>query len=394
MNWPMIAGAGLAAVWTWFTVSAAVGMPTLAELTDRHWDVSPSEIQSRTTGARPPRASIVVPARNEAHTIRPAMQSLMQCDYPQVEVIAVNDRSTDATGGILDEIAKDNPGKLKVVHVTELPQGWLGKTHAMYSAVLQAQGEWILFTDADVSMTPDVVRRAIAYAESTKADHLVVMPTMLTHSWGERMMIALFQAVFIFAQRPWKVRDPKAHDFIGVGAFNLIRRVAYDGVGGYEKLRLAVVDDMKLGEMVKKCGYASDCAFAKNAVQIHWASGAFGMVHNLVKNFFAAMRYNVAIVLIGVFGMLAIYLGPWVGAVVATGWTKTGYLISLLCILCVYLGMAKRSGVNPSYFLLQPAAALLLAYSMLLSAFLAIWRGGVLWRGTMYSLKELRRSGH
>jgi glycosyltransferase involved in cell wall biosynthesis len=394
MNWPMIAGAGLAAVWTSFTASAVVGIPKLAELADGQWDISPSEIESRITGARAPRASIIVPARNEEHTIRPAMQSLMQCDYPQVEVIAVNDRSTDGTGEIVDEIATNHPGMLKVVHVTELPQGWLGKTHAMYSGVQRAQGEWILFTDADVSMTPDILRRAIAYAERTKADHLVVMPTMLTHSWGERMMIALFQALFIFAQRPWKVRDPQARDFIGVGAFNLIRRTAYEGVGGYEKLRLAVVDDMKLGEMVKKCGYASDCAFAQDMVQIHWASGAFGMVHNLVKNFFAAMRYNVAIVFAGVLGMLAIYLGPWIGAFVTTGWAKTGYLISLLCILCVYIGMSKRSGVNPLYFLLQPVAAILLAYSMLLSAFLAIWRGGVVWRGTKYSLKELRRSGY
>ena len=168
MNWPMIAGAGLAAVWTWFTASAAVGIPKLAELTDGQWDISPSEIESKTSGARPPRASIIVPARNEEHTIRPAMRSLMLCDYPQVEVIAVDDRSTDGTGSVLDEIAKNNPDKLKVVHVTELPQGWLGKTHAMYSAVQRAQGEWILFTDADVSMTPDILRRAIAYAESTK----------------------------------------------------------------------------------------------------------------------------------------------------------------------------------------------------------------------------------
>jgi glycosyltransferase involved in cell wall biosynthesis len=394
MNWPMIAGAGLAAVWTSFTASAAIGIPKLADLADERWDIPPSEIESKITGATAPRASIIVPARNEEHTIRPAMQSLMECDYPQVEVVAVDDRSTDGTGAILEEISKNHPHKLKVVHVTELPQGWLGKTHAMYTAVEHAQGEWILFTDADVSMNSGILRRSIAYAERAKIDHLVVLPTMLMHSWGERMMIALFQALFIFAQRPWKVRDPKARDFIGVGAFNLIRRTAYEGVGGYEKLRLAVVDDMKLGEIVKKCGFRSDCAFAQNMIRIHWAAGAFGMVHNLVKNFFAAMRYNVAIVFAGVLGMLAIYLGPWIGVFATKGWAKTGYLISLLCILGVYRGMSKRSGVNPFYFFLQPVAAILLAYSMLLSAFLAIWRGGVVWRGTKYSLKELRRSGY
>jgi GT2 family glycosyltransferase len=393
MNWVLIGGLLLAAIWVWHTVAAMLGMSKLKELSDAEWDVAAHSISSTETGRRSPAVSIIVPARNEQRKIAEAMKTLMDCDYPSLEVIAVNDRSTDGTGPLLDEIAAQNPGRLKVIHVRELPDGWLGKTHAMFLGAKASRGEWVLFTDADVFQRRDVLRRAVAYAERSRTDHLVVMPTMLMHSWGERMMIALFQALFIFAQRPWKVSDPKARDFIGVGAFNLVRRSAYDAIGGYEKFRLAVVDDMKLGEEIKKSGFASDCVFARQMVRIHWASGAFGVVHNLVKNFFAAMRFNVAIVLGAVAGVFVIFLGPWIGAAFAHGWARSGYLLSLLCLFSVYLGMSRRSGVRPAYFFLQPLAAILLAYTMLLSMVLTLWRGGVVWRGTKYSLKELRRAG-
>jgi len=393
MNWAMIGGFALAAIWTWHTVAAMLGMPSIKELSDATWDIAPGDIVSKTTGERSPKVSIIVPARNEEHTIEPAMRSLMAADYPRLEVIAVNDRSTDQTGRVLDELAAGNPQRLIVLHVKELPEGWLGKTHAMWLAAGQASGEWLLFTDADVHQSTDVLRRAIAYAERSGTDHLVVMPTMLTYNWGERMMIALFQALFIFAQRPWKVADPKARDFIGVGAFNLVRRSAYDAIGGYDRFRLAIVDDMKLGEMVKKQGFASNCVFAKDGVRIHWAQGALGIVHNLVKNFFAAMLYNVAIVLGAVLGLFLVFLGPWVGAIFAHGWARAGYLISLLCLFTIYVGMSKRSGVSPLYVFLHPVGTVLIAYTMLLSMAATLWRGGVLWRGTMYSLEELRRSG-
>ena len=393
MTWAMVGGLALAAIWMWHTVSAVLGMPKIQELSDAQWDIAADDIVSKVTGEHAPKVSVIVPARNEEHTIEPAMQSLMAVDYSRLEVIAVNDRSTDQTGRILDEIAAANPKRLKVGHVKELPEGWLGKTHAMWLAAKQSSGEWLLFTDADVHQSPDVLRRAIAYAERTKADHLVVMPTMLTLNWGERMMIALFQSLFIFAQRPWKVADPKARDFIGVGAFNLIRRSTYDAIGGYDHLRLAILDDMKLGEMTKKKGFASNCVFGQNMVRIHWAPGALGMVRNLVKNFFAAMRYNVAIVFGAVLGLILVFLGPWVGAIFAHGWARTGYVVALLCLLVIYTGMSKRSGVSPIYVLLHPVATILIAYSMVFSMVATLWRGGVVWRGTKYSLEELRRSG-
>ena len=130
--------------------------------------------------------------------------------------------------------------RLRVIHHRELPAGWLGKTHAMWTAANQAKGEWLLFTDADVLFKPDSVRRAMAYAEAERADHIVVFPQMIMKRPGEFMMIAFFQTMFVFGHRPWKVADPKSKDHMGVGAFNLIRRSSYESVGSYEALRMEV----------------------------------------------------------------------------------------------------------------------------------------------------------
>lgn len=393
MNWPLYAGGLLAATWLYHSIAAALGIPRVAELSTPEWELPASRIVSSQTGANPPKVSVIVPARNEARSVGAAMRTLIKTDYPNIEVIAVDDRSTDNTGTILDEVARESVGRLKVTHVDALPEGWLGKTHAMYLAAKEATGEWILFTDADVHHRNDSLRRAIAYAESSRADHLVLLPNMLMHSWGERMMISFFQALFIFAHRPWKVADPKSRDHIGVGAFNLIRRSTYNAIGGYDKLRLAIVDDMKLGETVKRNGFASRVAFGKDMIRIRWAHGAVGMMNNLVKNFFAVLRYNVLLSIVAAMAVLVLHLGPWVGAVFAHGIARIGYAISLVCVFGVYSGMSKRSGVKSVYAVSHPIATVLLVFTILRSTFVTVWQGGVTWRGTKYSLEELRRSG-
>jgi len=118
-------------------------------------------------------------------------------------------------------------GRLKIIHVKELPPQWLGKTHAMWSAARQASGEWLPLYDADVMFKPDVLSRAIAYAEAEPADHIVLFPKMIMATPGERMMIAFFQTLFVFGHRPWKVADPKPTTTWS-GAFNLVRRTAYE----------------------------------------------------------------------------------------------------------------------------------------------------------------------
>jgi glycosyltransferase involved in cell wall biosynthesis len=383
----------LGTVWLSRLLAAGLNMRTIAEITLPEYDALPADASGRV-----PRVTIVVPARNETDHIEAALVSLLQLDYPDYEVIAVNDRSEDATGVILDRLESQwmeredaTHHRLTVLHVTELPPGWLGKTHAMWQAGKQATGDWILFTDADIVFRADALRRAMVYAEREGADHLILFPTMVMKSVGERMMIAFFQSQFVFGHRPWKVADPKSRDSIGVGAFNLVRREVYQKMGSYERLRLAVVDDMMLGEAVKQDGFRQRVVFGRNLITLRWVFGAVGMVRNLTKNFFAILHYNTAFALLAVSGILVVNLGPFVGVWIAHGWQRAGFIASLVTLIAIYIGMARRSDISPPYVLLHPIATLLFSYAIVRSVVLTLVRGGVIWRGTWYSLAELRR---
>jgi len=260
----------------------------------------------------------------------------------------------------------------------------------MWKAAGQSTGDWLLFTDADVLFKPESVRRALAYAEAERADHLVVFPRMIMKSAGEKMMIAFFQTLFVFGHRPWKVADPKTKDHIGVGAFNLIRRSVYEAIGTYQTLRFEILDDMKLGKVVKERGYAQRNVFGDDLITIRWAKGAMGVVNNLTKNSFAILSFQWWRVLLSVAALLFLNLFPFIGAIVAQGWARLPYGVALFSMFSIYVGMSWRSSIPPYYFLLHPVSTLLFAYTMLRSMLLALWRGGVIWRGTKYSLKELK----
>jgi cellulose synthase/poly-beta-1,6-N-acetylglucosamine synthase-like glycosyltransferase len=382
-----IAGTILALAWLSRIIDAAIGMPRVANISTAEWD-------RRTVAASGnPLLSIIVPARNEAEDIERSLTRLLELDYDNYEVIAVNDRSTDRTGEIMEGVAAIPAarGRLRVIHHRELPAGWLGKTHAMWTATNEAKGDWLLFTDADVQFKPDSVRRALAYAEAERADHVVVFPQMIMKRPGEFMMIAFFQTMFMFGHRPWKVADPKSKDHMGVGAFNLIRRSTYEAVGTYEALRMEVLDDMKLGKVVKNAGFAQRNVFGEDLISIRWAHGARGVVDNLTKNFFAVLSFQWWRTLIAALALAFLNLMPFLGVWLAHGWDRLPYAVALGSMFSIYVGMSWRSKVPAYYFLLHPVSTALFIYTLLLSMCHALWNDGIIWRGTRYPLEELRK---
>lgn len=389
-----IAGVILALAWFSRIVDAALGMPSVSDVSRPEWDRNPV----RPSGN--PRVSIIVPARNEEAEIEKALRSLLLLDYDNYEVIAVNDRSTDRTGEIMEWVSR-NPypsriprggaAELRVIHHAELPSGWLGKTHAMWTAANQASGEWLLFTDADVIFKPDSLRRALAYAESQPADHLVLFPRMIMKRPGEYMMIAFFQTMFMFGHRPWKVADPSTDDHMGVGAFNLVRRKVYDAVGTYQALRMEVLDDMKLGKVVKNAGFAQRNVFGGDLISIRWGRGAFGIVNNLTKNFFAVLSFQSWRTLLSAFGLAFLNLGPFLGICLAHGWQRLPFAIALGSLFLIYIGISWRSSVPPYYFFLHPVSSTMFIYTLLRSMLVTLWNDGIVWRGTKYPLEELRK---
>lgn len=384
-----ITGALLALAWSVTTLQLAWHISEIADLTE-------PERQPPKEAVLPP-LTIVVPARNEEAEIEDALRSLLQLNYPQFEVVAVDDRSTDQTGAIIDRLATDPAarGRLRVVHVRELPAGWLGKLHAMWLGSIRGDarqgGEWLLFTDADCVFHPESVRRAVHYAIQNRVDHLVLFPTGHMKTLGERMLISFPQVMASFAMRPWKVRDPKARDHIGVGAFNLIRRTAYEAIGTYEKLRLEIVDDVKLGESIKRAGLRQDVVCGPGMVTLRWAVGAAGIVAALEKNLFAFLRFRVSLVLAVCVATVFLCVWPFAGLALASGWARAPFALAVAMIALAYTLTARYAAGSGWLFLTCPFSGLLFIAAVLRSAYRALRDGAVTWRGTKYSLAELKK---
>ncbi len=347
------------------------------------------EAQQTPTGS--PSLTVIVPALNEQASVGDCLRSLLAQDYPNLTILAVDDRSTDSTGAIMDELAVQHPRRLRALHIRELPPGWLGKTHAMALAARQTTSDFILFTDADVLYAPDALRRSLAYAVWSHADHLVLAPTLILKRWDEAAVLGFVQVAGLWAARPWKVADPNAkRDAIGIGAFNLLRRSAYQQVGGFEALRMEVVEDLGMARRIKKAGLAQRFVFGRALVRLHWAAGAAGLAGVLTKNIFSAFRFYISLVFIACGWVFAFCVLPYFGFGLA------GYRLPALLVLIsttlMYRAMGRHSGISAWNTLLMPFGAAVLIYAMLRSMATTLRQGGVLWRGTFYSLDELRKN--
>ena len=376
---------GIAAAWVWKACSAAWGLPRVTDLTRTEFDVAPRG---------EPRVAVIVPARNEAANVEECLSSLVMQDYANLWIIAVDDRSTDATGGIMDGLAKMFPDRLRVVHIAELPEGWLGKPHAMAAgareAIAMMDAEYLLFTDGDVFFEAEAVRRSLAQAVAMAADHFVTSPTLILRSAGEAILLGFMQVMGVLAARPWKIADAKTRDAIGIGAFNLMRTAAYQELGGFEELRMQIVEDVTLARRVKKRGMRQRVVFAPGMVTLHWAAGAMGVVNGMTKNLFAVFGFNPAMLMGACLWMVVFWLGPLAGLGFAA--TRVPAVVALIAIVVMYVAARRVGGVPAWTVVAFPASVVLFLYSMLRSMVVTLRTGGVTWRGTFYPLAELRKN--
>lgn len=385
---------GIALAWVTKTYAVITNLPTITNLTGVDWDIGP---------LGNPTLTVVVPARDEAENIAATLDALLASDYPWLRIVVVDDRSTDGTAKIVDDLRAKHLAragkakkaqraasqKLQVMHIAELPEGWLGKTYALAVATEHTDSAYILYTDGDVLFSPSILRRAMAFAEASEADHLVVLPTMQVKSRGEGIVLGFFQVMGLWASRLWRVDDAEAHrDVIGVGAFNLVRRSALDEIGGWLPQRMAVLEDITLGRRMKAAGMRQRVAFAPGLVLVHWAKGARGLLRGMTKNLFSAFGFQPLLVLVACAWIFLFCLLPIAGL----GWPPAIFpaLITVLCIGATYRAMHELSWVDARYAWLYPLGAFGLIFAMLRSMVVVLWQGGVTWRGTRYPLRDLR----
>ncbi len=368
-------------VLAWPTFDAIRYMRRLSEL---HPDSRPSL-------AAAPRVSVIVPACNEESAIERCLRSLARQDYPDLEVIAVNDRSTDLTGDRMEAVSRDEP-RVHVIHVADLPTGWLGKNHANHVGAARAAGDWILFTDGDVTFEPDAVRRAVLFAEAERLDHLAVFPGMEQGGFWETAAVYFFVIMYVRHTRLWHARNPLRPDaFAGVGAFNLVRRDAYQAIGGHRTLCMEVVDDLKLAKLVKHAGCTTDALDGHGMISVRWQVGLRGVIRGLEKNAFAGAGYRLGRAAGGVLMLALFAVMPPCGALLAPSWSRLPFALVLLGQIALLGLVSVRRGGHWSVGLAYPVVCLALAWAVGRSIFLTMWRRGVQWRGTFYPLEELRR---
>ncbi len=339
-----------------------------------------------------PGISVLFAARDEEEKLPEALKTFLALDYPNFEIVAVDDRSTDSTLRILEETAaKDS--RLRVVRIDELPAGWLGKPHALQKAYEASKEEWLLFTDADVRLRADTVRRAVSLIQKRKLDHLTLMCRLEMHGFWERATLTFFGLGLFMLADPYKLEDSRSKSYVGIGAFQMLRRSAYESSGTHRKLALEVVDDMRLARNVKKAGFRSGMGLATKFVSVRWQAGVRNIVRGVTKNFFAAANYSVARVGMQSLGLFASSVLPFLALPFLHGGARVLAALSAVAAIVLEAAVAVIMETSPLYALAHPIGALLFDYMLLRSTVVTLWQGGIVWRGTFYSLEELKRGG-
>jgi glycosyltransferase involved in cell wall biosynthesis len=341
-----------------------------------------------------PRLSVIVPACNEGANLESAVATLLRQDYPDLEIILVDDRSTDGTGELIDRLALRD-ARICAAHVEDLPLGWLGKVHALHRGAALASGNWLLFTDADVHFSVGTLRRAVACALHQRIDHLALIPRTIQDSFWLQLAVTAFGLLFLLTTRAASVNSPDGKAFAGIGAFNLVNAERFHRTAGFEWLRLEPADDVGLAMMMKQAGGTALLAFAREDLSVKWYPSVRAMFKGLEKNLFGPgshYRWWLLLMQVGLIWMLvsapslALLLGPVHG--IAALWIAGAVAVGTHLIISVLSATVRRS--ERLSLLLLPAGMLLISAMMLHAGYQCVKNGGIDWRGTHYPLDELR----
>ena len=348
--------------------------------------------QSHMSTSNAPLVSVLVPARNEERRVlAECIRSILAQDYERFEVIAVNDRSTDETGAILETLAKSDD-RLRVIEGEEPPAGWLGKPYAMQQAFRHARGEWVLATDADMIFDKAALRTAMNRTVEEKGDAMTLIPHFEAHSFWERIMIPTWVWVLLMFTLFYRTSNPKTHGAVGIGGFFLMRRTVLERIGGYEALKDEVMEDVRLAEMIKRSGARLFTEHAPNLLKTRMYRNFAEMWECSTKNWFSGMKFSLPFALAGVFSMYLMSVVPPLIALASGVWIVLGVrahlwllfipaALSWLLQVLVLAMVSLRSEVSPAYALTAPLGLGLL-YAMLFDSSIRITTGkGVTWKG-------------
>jgi cellulose synthase/poly-beta-1,6-N-acetylglucosamine synthase-like glycosyltransferase len=340
----------------------------------------------------PPKISVLIPACNEEETLEKAVESRLRDNYPNVEFILIDDRSHDRTREIARKIAAKDK-RVKLVCIDELPDGWLGKIHALHQGLKHAGGEWLLLSDADVHVKPGTLNRVMNYCLSENLDHLPVLPRFYPTNFFVDTAITVFLKALVAVSRSWKIKDKNSRAFAGAGAFTMVKRTAFEKTKGFEWLKLEVVDDLTLGQMVKWSGGNCDVINGRGYVGVQWYRSfkemAEGMGRAMVVG--SGNLNFTQLFSVGLFGLIMDMM-PYV-ILVPMGipyLQAAGVVLSLLALLTAIL-VNRWIGLPLVSAFFLPLGNMLTFFVALRAGIKASIKGGIVWRGKFYSRKELKQ---
>lgn len=368
-----------ALAWIFFLVELIIGNRSTVFLRD----VPP------VSGPGLPKVSVIIPACNEERNIREALQSVVNQDYAKLEIIVINDRSTDRTGDILNQMAAADQ-RLRILHINKLPPGWLGKNHALQVGAAQATGDLLLFADADIVMGKSAISRAVNYLVEQHLDNLTVLMEVHMQGFWLNVFVLAFGIFFSIYSRFWRAKNPRSDAHVGIGGFNMVRASVYRKIGGHQPIAMRPDDDMKLGKLIKQTGHRQELLLGKEMLSVEWYASIRELIRGMEKNAFSGVNYSLLFLSLSTLMVLLFNVFPFVAVFITHGVTRLINLAVALLMLGVCAVSASLQNRPRWYALGFPFATLLFLFIMWRSALITVIKGGIDWRGTHYSLAELK----
>ena len=344
-----------------------------------------------------PLISVCVPARNEERNIHACVESILAQDYPNFELIVLDDRSIDSTPEILRQLAARD-GRLTVIHGADLPKGWAGKPHALLQASAAARGEWLCFVDADTFLSSNTLSACYAKATETNADMFTIMTFQILGSFWEKVVMPIVMTALSVGFSPRKVNDPKSRDAIANGQFILIKRAVYDAIGGHERVKDQIVEDKAIAEQVKRNGYRLIVANGHSVVRTRMYTSLPEMWEGWTKNIYLGLSDRPSLILLGIFGAflalvaaLVLPLWPLLGLfwyLQDGGWPALAIIGEALILWAFVIynraRVALGMGISAWYAWTLPLGAAVFAAMMFTSTWRVLSGRGVTWKGRSY----------
>jgi chlorobactene glucosyltransferase len=345
-----------------------------------------------------PRISVLIPAKDEGERMRDCLLSALSQDYPDFEVIAINDRSTDNTGAVMDEIAASNP-KLKVVHIRdgELPEGWTGKCNALHRAYKNATGHWLLFMDSDVVIAPDALSVTAARAAWRNYDLLSLLPKLESHTFWEAALVPLGAGgVTMMYAVSLTNKDYLKNSAFANGQFLFIKRDAYEAMGGHESVRDKFTEDLEIARALKREGKKVRISWGTEIAAVRMYSSLQSIIRGWSRSYYAGSLGRPWRILLGILFVLICCYGGYVAlawgiyralkpsaSVPWWGWLSAAFAQLLLMHLLIGTLYHWTGNLRRYAFVLPISLAMLLR--IFIKALELCATRKVEWRGTSYT---------